>query len=117
MAAAPVKLSFGRDIQSQNAYAPSFSQNKFSAALVNGSEQTFTIPADFERWVIALSYQPGSSVWVSYNSTAAIPVGNSFAATTSELNPGARSVFAGDVIHLITANASADVGVILYALL
>jgi len=109
------KLMFGRDNQGYNAYAPQFSTNHFSATLVNGAEETFTIPSNFPVWVISFSYQPGSTVWVATNTTAAIPAGAAFASTNSELNPGARLVYAGDIIHCITSNASSDVGISLYS--
>ncbi len=109
------QLNFGRDVQGFNAYAPDFSTNHFSATITNGVEATLTVPTTSQIWLLSFSYQPGTNVWVARNSTAAIPAGATFVASTSELNPGSRRVFSGDVIHFITNNASADVGVSLYA--
>ena len=70
------------------------------------------------KYIAIFSYEPGSQVWVADNATAAIPVGASFASTTSELNPSARVVNAGDVVHFFTPDSGgANVSVILYALL
>lgn len=113
--AQPTKLNFGRDVQGFNAYAPQFATNHFSASLLNGAEETFTVPEDTDVWVVSFSYQPGTVNWVALNATAAVPAGATFASTTSELNPGARVVSGGDVIHVITASATSEVGVSLYA--
>lgn len=111
----PTKLNFGRDVQGFNAYAPQFATNHFTASLVNGAEETFTVPEDCDVWVVSFSYQPGTVNWVARNATAAVPAGATFASSTSELNPGARMVSGGDVIHVITASATSEVGVSLYA--
>lgn len=108
-------LNFGRDVQGYNAFAPAFSTNRVSATLTSGSEKTFTIPADFQNWIISFSIQPGTNVWVALNATAAIPASASFTSTTSELNPGSRFVHANDVIHCVTDSTTSDVGVTFYA--
>ena len=108
-------LNLGRDVAGQNSYTPAFCDNKFSATLTIGVEATFTVPSNKKVWTCAFCIQPGTVVWVARNETAAVPVGGTFAATDSELNPATRTVFAGDVIHLITSSTTADVGVLLYA--
>lgn len=110
-------LSFGRDNQGYNAYAPPTSTDKWSATITNGSETHITVPSNFTNWIAVFSYQPGSNVWVDLTGgTAIVPVGATLASTTSELNPGARTVKAGGLISIITDNTSVDVGVSLYAI-
>jgi hypothetical protein len=110
------ELTFGRDVQGYNAYAPLDSQDKWSATITNGSATSFTVPGNYKVWVVAFSFQPGTNVWVSFTGTAAIPVGATLATTASSLNPGQRTVLSGTVISLITDNTSADVGIELWAI-
>lgn len=116
-------LSFGRDTQGFNAYAPDPSTNIFSATLVNGAASTITLPLSQKYWIVSPSYQPGTNVFVDFTgATAAIPVGGTFSAATSELNPSARRVkstqddgVTAATISFITNNATAEVSVSLYA--
>lgn len=116
------QLFFAKDIQAQNAYAPIPSTDIYTATLVNGAAASITLPTTETFWIVSFSYQPGASVWVDFSgTTAAAPVGATFAASSSELNPGARLVksTAGDnataaTISLLTTNASTGVSVALY---
>lgn len=111
-----IQLNFGRDVQGFNAYAPATSGNKWAATITDGDETHIIIPSNYAVWIAVFSYQPGTNVWVDLTgATAIIPVGATLAVTTSELNPASRTVYAGGLISMITDNASADVGVSLYA--
>ncbi len=108
-------LSFGRDEQGYNAYAPQDSSVKYSATLTNGNESHITVPSSFQIWIVAFSVQPGGNLWVDFSgATAIIPVGATLAATTSSLNPGQRTVFAAGKISVITDDATLDVGIELW---
>lgn len=110
-------LDFNRDVGGAVAYAPQFSGDRYSATLTVGLEATLTVPGNAaKKWIVSFGYQPGVTVWVAVNATAAVPVGATLAATTSELNPGQKYVKAGDVLHLISGNMTADVGVAFYAI-
>lgn len=110
------KFSLVRDINGYNGFGLQFTINKYSANLATSTDTTLTVPSYSSQYLAIFSFQNGSSVWVANNATAAVPVGATFAAVSSELNPTARLVNAGDVLHFITADASALVGVTLYAL-
>ena len=117
------KLIFGRDVQGYNAFAPPPSADKYSATLASGGNSTITLPATSKNWIVSFSYQPGSNVWVAYNTTASAPAGATFATTSSELLPGSRMLPAlqNDGVTATTINllnngtGTADIGVVLYA--
>lgn len=117
------KLSFGRDVQGYNAYAPAPSGDKYSATLASGGNSTITLPTNVPTWIVSFSYQPGSDIWVNYNATASAPAGSTFASTTSELLPGSRLLPAlqnngtsPTTINLYNnGSGSSDVSVILYS--
>lgn len=117
------KINFARDVQGYNTFAPAPSSDKYSATLASGGNATVTVPNNFQNWIAAFSYQPGSDMWVAYNTTAAVPAGATFASTTSELLPGARSVTAYQLdgttrttINVFNNTTTAqDVGITFYA--
>ena len=117
------KLSFGRDQQGYNAFAPIPSTDKYSATLAAGGNATITLPTNVSSWIVSFSYQPGSLIWVAYNTTASAPVGATFASTQSELLPGSRKLFSlrnngttATTINLLNSGSgTADISVTLYA--
>lgn len=123
----PTPFSMTRDINGYNGFGLQFSLDKYSATLAQNTDTTLTVPSGgplgsgtsttANRYIAIFTYEPGSIVWVARNATAAVPAGASFASTTSELLPIARYVVSGDVLHFITADTSAVVGVTFYVLL
>lgn len=110
------ELNFGRDVQGFNAFAPSFSDIKYSASLISGGSDSITVPETNTNWIAAFSYEPGAIIWVALNDTADAPAGSTFATTVSDLLPASRKVKGGDVIDFYNHGANiADVEVILYA--
>lgn len=110
-------LDFQNDVKGYNSFAPAFASDKYSATLAAAGSSTLTIPSNFTKWVAAFSYQAGGDIWVSINGTATGPAGATFAAVSSQLQPGALSVKAGDVISVKNnGTGSSDVGIVLYAI-
>lgn len=120
------KFALTRDINGFNGFGLKFTDTAYSCTLAAATDTTLTVPdhstlggvafnQEAQPSLIAIfSYDPGESVWVSINTTAAVPAGATFAATASELNPSARQVVGGDVIHFIAAAANVDVSVSFY---
>jgi hypothetical protein len=111
-------LNATRDINGFNVFGLPVSSIKFQGILTAGSEKTITVPESsnptYKTMVALFSFAPGSSVWVSKNETAEAPTGDP-TVTTSELNPTERVYKGGDVIHMITNDASDEWGIVLYA--
>lgn len=108
-----------RDINGYVTFGLPFTDTKVNTTLASNEEQTTTVPASpdatFKNILAVFSFTAGASVWVANNATAATP-GGSFASTTSELNPAARQVKSGDILHFITADDTNDqVGITYYA--
>lgn len=112
--AQPQNLSFGRDVQGYNAFAPIPSTVKYSATITNGNETHVTVPSSFAQWVVSFRYFP-NDVWVDVSgATAIIPVGATLASTTSELNPASLMLNSGTKISMITGQTTADVSVVMW---
>lgn len=103
-----------RDIAGNNTFGLPFALFKYSNSLAASAEKLLTIPGTYAKYLAIFAVEPGAEVWVAKNETAALPVAGEFIATDSELNPVAREVKADDVLHFITGNADARVGVTLY---
>jgi hypothetical protein len=109
-------FNLNEDNRGQNSFGLDFAFDNFSATLVANTAESVTVPSNFEYWEAIFSYTTnGADVWVANNATAAVPAGATFASTTSQLNPIARRVKAGDVLSFITGNPSANVNVSFYA--
>lgn len=107
-------LSFGRDVQGYNAYAPMPSTDTYSATLAANTPVSVTVPSNHQVWIASFNYTPGASVYVDFTgAVAAPPAGSTLAATTSTLNPGQRTVLAGQNISVIS-DAAVSVVIELY---
>ena len=108
-------LSFGRDVQGYNAYAPSPSTNVYSATLASGVASSVTVPSSHPVWIVSFNYTPGATVFVDFTgATAAVPAGSTFSSSTSVLNPGQRTLLAGSTISAITSDTTANVVIEMY---
>ena len=109
------KLIMTRDINGYVDYILDDSDTKYNVNLGSGVAQSITTPIDAQRFNVFFSIEPGTTVWIAINTTAAVPVGT-FALTRSDLNPVGLKVKAGDTISFITSDTSSQVGVKFYAL-
>jgi hypothetical protein len=86
-------------------------------SLATDTEQTYTVPGVATiRYAARFSYISTSNVFVRLNDTPAIPAaGTSGTEQYNEFRPGAdgsqRYLKGGDVVYLITPDASAYVGI------
>jgi hypothetical protein len=118
------KFNMARDINGYNGFGLIFTDTAYSCTLTASTDTTLTIPANMglgggglsqsSQWIAIFNFDPGSSVWVASNAVASNPAGGSFAATSSELNPSARLIKGGDVLHFYTTGTGVNVSVLLY---
>ena len=94
-----------RDINGYNGFGIPFALDGSSMVLAAGVAQSVTVPNNYPNWIAIFGYTPGSTVWVDGITTAVAPTGAA-SATTSKLNPSARSVKAGDTLSFITSDAT-----------
>lgn len=117
-------------VKGVNGYGLPFSNTAFSATLAANTDTTLAVPLGaaagapaavaFNKFIVQLKYSKDSGgaagdVWVSVNGTAAVPAGATFASTTSILNPTAKTVKAGDVLHFISADTGVSVSAEFFA--
>lgn len=99
----------------------------YTATLKAATEATVAVPlaggiglpgATNNKYIAVMQYArttAADAVYFAKNATAAVPAGDTFAASTSEIEPPGKYVQSGDVLHFICAGV-ADVSVAFYAL-
>jgi hypothetical protein len=118
-----------RDINGYNGFGLPFSDTNYSVTLTASTDTTLTVPSAIglgqqgpstkAQSIAIISVKPNGSVWMAVNATAAVPAGNTFASTTSELiGPFnyAKLVNGGDVLHFISPDTGDTVSVSFYSL-
>lgn len=111
-------LNLARDVQGYPTRGAQFSTDMFSSTLAAGTAASFTVPSNYSTWLMRIKVQPTGWCWISRTTTAAVPAGDTFAASTSDMAVGTLlnewEVYAGDVISMISANTTCDVVAALY---
>lgn len=107
------QYNINADTRGVNGFGLPFCDTVYSAKLAATTNTTLIVPGTLSlgmapasqtnRFVAVFSYDPSASVFVAVNGTAAIPAGAGFAATTSELNPTAKKVKAGDTLNFFSS--------------
>jgi|WetSurMetagenome_2_1015567.scaffolds.fasta_scaffold208850_2 hypothetical protein len=113
-------------LQGINGFGLPFCDTIYSATLSANTDTTLTVPSSAamgaptattnNKYVAIFSFKPASLVYVALGATAVVPAGSSFALASSELNPIAKVVKTGDVLHFITAGTGNDVTVAFYTI-
>lgn len=105
-----------------NGFGLPFSDTVYSVTLSANTEVTIAVPGSgalgslgVDKFIAVFTYELGGTVWVALNQTAEVPAGPTFVKTTSELNPSAKYVKGGDVIHVICGSTGVDVCIAFYA--
>jgi hypothetical protein len=96
-----------------NGFGLPFCNTIYSVTLTASTDTTVAVPltaavgaptaTTFNKFMAVFSYSNAANVFVALNATATVPAGNTFAATTAELNPTAKMVKSTDVIHFISS--------------
>lgn len=107
-------MNLTRDVAGNNTFGLGDAPFKYQNSLVASTEKLLTVPGKYAKYSAVFSVEPGAEVWYAKNNTAVLPVAGEFILTNSELNPVSREVKADDVLHFITGNADARLGVSLY---
>ena len=92
-----------------------FSDTAFQVACTVNAAQTVTIPGtDTMQYQAYFEYASNANVFVGKNAVPVVPAGGSVGTQPyNEFKPIKRYVRGGDVLHLITPDATAYIGVTL----
>lgn len=90
-----------------------FSDTCVQVGLSINSEHTFTVPgADTDKFQAYFEYASNSNIFVCLNATPVVPaLGSVGTQPYNEFKPKKRYARGGDVLHFITPDTSAYVGV------
>lgn len=98
----------------------------YTARLAVTTDTSLTVPSEVPaglpgfkgRFIAVFSYAKAvtKDVWVAVGIAASAPAGAGFALSPSELNPTAKYVNSGDVIHMFAVVADTDVSIAFYAI-
>ena len=106
-------------LQQRDDFGLNFSNQIYSCTLTASTDTVLTLPGTAPRFKAIIKASADATVYVAVNATAAVPAGDTFAATTSELIPVngvlCREVWGTDALHFITAGSSDSVTVSLYS--
>lgn len=119
------KFNMSRDINGYNGFGLLFTDTAYSCTLTASTDTTLTVPnaeglgkqgyGSVAQSLAIFTFDPGTSVWVADGAVASNPAGDTFATTASELNPAARLVNGGDVLHFFTTGTGVNVSVSFYS--
>jgi|GEM_PF-2245552 len=99
-------LQFARDSNGVASQAALVSTDIFTAAILSGASQSFTVPSANNTYRCKLNYQATNNVWVAVNQTAAVPAGATFASSNSADVPNELYLMAGDVVNVLNNSGS-----------
>lgn len=127
------QFNISSNIKGVNGFGLPFCDTVYGVTLAANTEETVTVPSagaigalgatigksgvTKDKYIAVFNYSGpnGIEAWVSVNATATVP-GATFAAQAAEINPPAKYVYAGDVIHVISPHASTSVSVAFYTI-
>lgn len=114
-----------KTFQGVNGFGSPFCDQTYTATLAANTDTSLIVPGTVamgiapatnaaNTFLVVFTYKPDAEVWVNKNGTAAVPAGAAFATPASVLNPIAKTVKTGDVLHFLCV-AGTDVCVEFYS--
>lgn len=111
--------------QGVNGYGTPFCDSTYTATLAANTDTSLVVPGVIamgiapatnaaNTFLAVFTYKSGAEVWVNKGATAAVPAGAAFVTPASVLNPIAKTVKTGDVLHFLCV-AGTDVCVEFYS--